>query len=129
MSDHDAVAAALARLVNGAPSPAGPARRPAPAADQSNTHEPVPVITEANSACARLATAAAFVESGGEQRLSRAVEEARRAGDRDGAQSVVERGTALLATLERYRVAADGTDPELSSVSVGSSETRRSADE
>lgn len=113
MPDKDAVAAALARLANGSPPPADPARHPAPETDQSHTDAPAAVVAEADHAYDRLSTAAAFVAEGGEQRLSRAVADAKRSDDRAGDQTLVERGNDLLAALDRFRVAAaDGTETE-----------------
>jgi hypothetical protein len=109
IADHDAVAAALARLATGTAPQVDSAQRPAAASNQSTPPVAASVVAEASNACSRLSTAAAFVEDDGEQRLSRAVADAKQTADQARDPAVVERGTELLATLERFRVAAESS--------------------
>jgi hypothetical protein len=103
VTDAEAVAAALARLVTGTTPPATPDR---PATDRWAEPAPPPeaVVDEAEAALSGLPSAAEFVQADGEPRLSCAISAAEEAGD----HAVAERGRTALAELERFRAAAVG---------------------
>jgi hypothetical protein len=91
--DPDTVARALARLANG-----NARERTRERADE----DPRRVVGDAAAAMERVATAAAFVDDGGERELRRAVEAAESGGD----DEVASRGRRVLRTLSRFRDAA-----------------------
>jgi hypothetical protein len=63
-------------------------------------------VTDAETALERLDTAADFRTEGGERRLRQVVGRA----ERRGRRRLARRGQRVLATLDRFRAAADDTD-------------------
>ncbi|WP_188424024.1 hypothetical protein [Haloferax sulfurifontis] len=75
--------------------------------DRPESRPPAEVVADARDAFQSLSSAARFLSDGGELTLRRAVGEAARRGHHDCAR----RGRALIADLDRLRIAlADATD-------------------
>ncbi len=106
MTDPDAVKRALSRLAAGVPPAAVPRKSGSDGDGGGSASHEERVVAEATAAVADLDRAASFRQDGGVVRLRRAIEGAKRAGDR----RLVRRGQRVLAAYERFRYAATAAE-------------------
>jgi hypothetical protein len=79
---------------------------PADSDPDTDGRSPGRVVADAETAVARLDTAAAFLAADGDRRLRQAIKRA----ERRDRRRLARRGQRVLATLDRFRAAAERTD-------------------